>query len=89
MKPHLAAFCINATSVECAQVMFTVVYETPDGDWEDALGNHIIPFWVEPLAIPGINIPEGWIEHLHRQNAFAKRFDLTNLLPKQPVYRRF
>jgi hypothetical protein len=89
MTPHLAAFCVNATSTERAEVAFAIVHETSDGEWEDALGNLILPFWVEPINLPEAQIPEGWIEHLHRQNTFAKRFNLEALLPKAPVYRRF
>lgn len=90
---HLVAFCTDAVSYNRAEIRFCIAYKNADDEWEDHFGNIVIPFWTIPFDKPQVEIPEGWIEHIHElamKHAAQRRApQLTQLLPAEPVYRRF
>jgi hypothetical protein len=97
----LVAHCVNAVSLDRAEVYWEVASESISGEWYTNSGNQITPFLTIPITDPTPKIPEGWIEHLHE---LARKFACANPEPKislletlglakpkapQPIHRRF
>jgi hypothetical protein len=62
---YLAAYCINATSYDRAEVEWIVVSKSLDGEWVDRDGHRVWAFYTIPITEPTPDIPDGWIEYLH------------------------
>lgn len=64
---HLAAHVTNAISLDTAIIALDVASQSADGQWFTNEGREIWPFWTQPILAYPQAIPEGWIEHLHRE----------------------
>ena len=104
MTYHLIAFATNCTSIERAEVEWTLASQSPDGNWYDWNGHRYYPFHTQPIECPDLLIPTEWIDHIQdiaRQNACEKMrayhrepaFDLSAAMrlsePAKPATKPF
>ena len=64
MTYHLIAFAANCTSIERAEVEWTLASQGPDGNWYDWSGHRYYPFHTQPIECPDLLIPPEWIDHI-------------------------
>jgi hypothetical protein len=76
---YLAAYCINATSPDRAEVEWIVVFKDLSGQWVDRDGREVHAFHVQPITDPLPAMPAGWLDHLHAE---ATHFATTHREPK-------